>query len=183
MDKRMKQNFMLVAAGVILYAAVMHLNYVMIFLKDIAGLFLPIFLGLTIAFVLSVPMNGFAKIIDKLSVKMSEKIFKKRGFKLKEKTVNAIDALFDENNSDNIVLYNEKEEPVEFEQVAIIPLDEVVYAILKPTAKIDGVKDDEAFAFEIIASDNDESLRLVEDEKIIDKVYDYFSKAISLKSF
>ena len=81
MDKRMKQNFMLVAAGVILYAAVMHLNYVMIFLKDIAGLFLPIFLGLTIAFVLSVPMNGFAKIIDKLSVKMSEKIFKKRGFK------------------------------------------------------------------------------------------------------
>lgn len=90
MDKRMKQNFMLVAAGVILYAAVMHLNYVMIFLKDIAGLFLPIFLGLTIAFVLSVPMNGFAKIIDKLSVKMSEKIFKKRGFKLKEKTVNAI---------------------------------------------------------------------------------------------
>lgn len=93
MDKRMKQNFMLVAAGVILYAAVMHLNYVMIFLKDIAGLFLPIFLGLTIAFVLSVPMNGFAKIIDKLSVKMSEKIFKKRGFKLKEKTVNAISLL------------------------------------------------------------------------------------------
>lgn len=90
MDKRMKQNFMLVAAGVILYAAVMHLNYVMIFLKDIAGLFLPIFLGLTIAFVLSVPMNGFAKIINKLSDKMSEKIFKKRGFKLKEKTVNAI---------------------------------------------------------------------------------------------
>lgn len=93
MDKRMKQNFMMVAAGVILYAAVMHLNYVMIFLKDIAGLFLPIFLGLTIAFVLSVPMNGFAKIIDKLSVKMSEKIFKKRGFKLKEKTVNAISLL------------------------------------------------------------------------------------------
>ena len=93
MDKRMKQNFMLVAAGAILYAAVMHLNYVMIFLKDIAGLFLPIFLGLTIAFVLSVPMNGFAKIIDKLSVKMSEKIFKKKGFKLKEKTVNAISLL------------------------------------------------------------------------------------------
>lgn len=95
-----------------------------------------------------------------------------------EKTVNAIDALFDENNSDNIVLYNEKEEPVEFEQVAIIPLDEVVYAILKPTAKIDGVKDDEAFAFEIIASDNDESLRLVEDEKIIDKVFEEYNKLV-----
>ncbi|MGN1213066.1 MAG: DUF1292 domain-containing protein [Christensenellales bacterium] len=95
-----------------------------------------------------------------------------------EKTVNAIDALFDENNSDNIVLYNEKEEPVEFEQVAIIPLDEVVYAILKPTAKIDGVKDDEAFAFEIIAGDNDESLRLVEDEKIIDKVFEEYNKLV-----
>ena len=49
---------------------------------------------------------------------------------MEEKTVNAIDALFDENNTDNIVLYNEKEEPVEFEQIAIIPIEENVYAIL-----------------------------------------------------
>ena len=61
---------------------------------------------------------------------------------MEEKKVNGIDALFDENNTDNIVLYNEREEEVEFEQVAIIPIIENLYAILKPVQKIDGVADD-----------------------------------------
>ena len=97
---------------------------------------------------------------------------------MEEKTVNAIDALFDENNTDNIVLYNEKEEPVEFEQIAIIPIEENVYAILKPVAEIEGVKEDEAFAFEIVTFDDEESLRLVEDEKVIDKVFAEYDKLV-----
>ena len=97
---------------------------------------------------------------------------------MEEKTVNAIDALFDENNTDNIVLYNEKEEPVEFEQIAIIPIEENVYAILKPVAEIEGVKEDEAFAFEIVTVDDEESLRLVEDEKVIDKVFAEYDKLV-----
>lgn len=97
---------------------------------------------------------------------------------MKEKPVNAIDALFDENNTENIILFNEKEEPVEFEQIAIIPVDENVYAILKPVQQIEGVKDDEAFAFEIVSDEEEESLRLVEDDKIIDRVFAEYDKLV-----
>lgn len=95
---------------------------------------------------------------------------------MEEKEINAIDALFDENNTDNIVLYNEKDEPVEFEQVAIIPMDERIYVILKPAKEVEGVADDEAFAFEIVGEGDEESLHLVEDDKIIDKVFAQYDK-------
>ena len=95
---------------------------------------------------------------------------------MEEKKVNGIDALFDENNTDNIVLYNEKEEAVEFEQVAIIPINENVYAILKPVQKIDGVADDEAFVFEIVAEDEEETLRLIDEDAVIDKVFAEYDK-------
>ena len=92
---------------------------------------------------------------------------------------NAIDALFDENNTENIKLYNEKDEEIEFEQIALIPLDDVVYAILKPVMEIDDIAEDEAFVFEIVDDeDNGESLRLVEDDKIIDAVFDEYNKLL-----
>lgn len=37
--------------------------------------------------------------------------------------MNPIDQIFDENNNDNIILYNENDEPMEFMQIAVIPLD------------------------------------------------------------
>ena len=96
-----------------------------------------------------------------------------------EKEVNPIDALFDVNNSANIVLYNENDEAVEFEQIALIPLDAQVYAILKPTAKVEGVADDEAFVFEIVEDEETgDSLRLVEDDKIIDAVFADYNKLL-----
>ena len=92
---------------------------------------------------------------------------------------NAIDALFDQDNNENITLYNEKDEPVEFEQIALIPLDDIVYAILRPTAKIEGVADDEAFVFEIVEDEETgDSLRLVEDDKIIDAVFADYNKLL-----
>ena len=44
--------------------------------------------------------------------------------------VNPIDAIYDENNEENIVLYNENDEPVEFEQIAVIPIEDNVYVIV-----------------------------------------------------
>ena len=44
---------------------------------------------------------------------------------------NTIDALFDEDNNDVIILFNERGEEIPFEQVAVIPLGKT-YAILKP---------------------------------------------------
>lgn len=87
---------------------------------------------------------------------------------------NPIDCIFDEDNTDPIVLYNEKGEPVEFEQVAVIPLDERVYAILKPIKEMEGIGENEALVFEVVetASDEEEDfLSLVVDVDTIDRVF------------
>lgn len=46
--------------------------------------------------------------------------------------MNPIDQIFDENNCDPIVLYNENNEAVTFDQIAVIPIEKEVYVILKP---------------------------------------------------
>lgn len=92
-----------------------------------------------------------------------------------EEVVNPIDQLFDPDNTDNIVLYNDKDEPVEFEQIAIIPLDDVNYAILQPVEKLENVAEDEAFAFEVVEDEeNGDTLRLVEDDDLIDKIFEAY---------
>ena len=94
-----------------------------------------------------------------------------------------IDCLFDEENTDPITLYNEKGEEVLFEQIAIIPLEERIFAILKPMKQLEGVGEDEALAFEIVETEEDaetgehsEYLELVGDIDVIDKVFDVYNK-------
>lgn len=96
-----------------------------------------------------------------------------------------IDCLFDEDNTDPITLFNEKGEKVEFEQIALIPLednkskDNKIYAILKPMETMEGVGEDEALVFEVVESEDDEEeeyLNLVSDLDIIDKVFDVYNK-------
>ena len=87
----------------------------------------------------------------------------------------AIAMLLDENNSDNIYFENERGEAVEFEQIAVIPLGKDLYAILRPTLEIEGVSPDEAFVFQIIFN---QGVKLIEDEDIIDKVFDAYDKLL-----
>ena len=94
----------------------------------------------------------------------------------KEK-INAIDAIFDENNTENIVLYNADDEAVEFEQIAIVPIEENDYAILKPVVPLEGMSDDEAMVFELQENDEGErQLVMVQEEDVIDKVFDIYEK-------
>lgn len=101
---------------------------------------------------------------------------------LEEEEKNPIDCLFDEDNTDPIVLFNEKGEKVEFEQIALIPLEEKeekIYAILKPIEQMEGVGNDEALVFEVVegeTEDDEEYLNLVSDLDIIDKVFDVYNK-------
>ena len=44
-----------------------------------------------------------------------------------------IDMLYDEENEENIVLYDETGKEVEFEQIALIPLEERSYVIQHPS--------------------------------------------------
>ena len=44
-----------------------------------------------------------------------------------EEFLSPIDMLLDENNTDNIKLYNEDNQEVEFEQIALVPIEEKTY--------------------------------------------------------
>lgn len=66
MDKKTKNYMLLIAFAVLIYAAAMHLGIVLGFLGKLVSLVLPLIIGLVLAFVLSVPMNGFEKLLGKL---------------------------------------------------------------------------------------------------------------------
>ena len=85
-----------------------------------------------------------------------------------------IDMLLDENNNENIVLFNEDNQKVEFEQIALVPIDSRVYALLKPVLHIDGIGEDEALVFTIEEIDGEDCLVIVEEDEIIDKVFEEY---------
>ena len=78
MDKKLKQNFLLVAFGVCLFAALFQFSSVLGFLGTIFQLILPIITGCILAIFLYVPVNGIKKRIDchiqKFKKKQSDKM-------------------------------------------------------------------------------------------------------------
>lgn len=90
------------------------------------------------------------------------------------KFLSPIDMLLDEDNDDNIVLFNESNQPVEFEQIALVPIQDCVYALLKPILSMQGIADDEALVFAIEEVDNEERFVIVEDDEIVDKVFEEY---------
>lgn len=91
---------------------------------------------------------------------------------------NAVDQILDEDYIDNIFLYDdENDKDVEFEQVALIPIDDDVYVILKPVTPVEGVGENEALAFRIDfapTEDDDDVLVVIEDDDLINKVFEEY---------
>ena len=73
MDKKFKQQLGLIAFGVALFTALNNLNYISDFLHVCAELLTPVFAGLLMAFILSVPMRGIDKRLSRLMPKASER--------------------------------------------------------------------------------------------------------------
>ena len=89
-----------------------------------------------------------------------------------------IDMLLDENNNENIKLYNEENEEIEFEQIALVPIENKTYAILRPVVEMDGIAEDEALVFVIDEIDDEDCLVIVEDDNIVDKVFEEYYKML-----
>ncbi|MBR2986897.1 MAG: DUF1292 domain-containing protein [Clostridia bacterium] len=87
--------------------------------------------------------------------------------------MNPLDMLLDESCNDNIVLYDDDGEPIEFEQIALIPIEETLYFILRPI-EMEGLEEDEAFVFQLIETDEDSTIDLVEDDEIVEKVFELY---------
>jgi hypothetical protein len=99
----------------------------------------------------------------------------KKDEKKEEVVEDILDLLLDENNDQPITLYDEDNKAVKFEQVAIIPENENIYAILKPIDDLDGVADDEAIVFLVDFDEDGNSMLVIEqDEPTAIKVFDKY---------
>ncbi len=91
---------------------------------------------------------------------------------------NAVDQILDESNDDNVILYDdENDKDVEFEQIALIPLDDDIYVILNPVTPVEGVGEGEALAFQIMfgeKEDDDDVLLVVDDEELLEKIFNEY---------
>lgn len=103
---------------------------------------------------------------------------KEKNKSLSTEFLSPIDMLLDEDNNDNIVLFTEDNERTEFEQIALVPLSNKIYAILRPVLNDLGIADNEALVFAIDEVDDEECLVIVEDDLIIDKVFEEYYKML-----
>ena len=92
--------------------------------------------------------------------------------------MSAIDMILDDDNAENIVMYNENNEPVEFQQIAVIPLQGNVFVILRPAGEVEGIGEDEALVFAIDEVDGEECLTIVEDDEAVDLVFEEYYKML-----
>ena len=83
-----------------------------------------------------------------------------------------IDMLLDPENEAPIVCVNDKGEEVHLDQIAVVPLMDNLYAILKPITDIDGVGEDEALVFEV--DFEEDTIQIVNDFNLIDQVFDKY---------
>ena len=73
MNKQVKQEILVVAFGVTLFAALMNLNAVAGFFRTFTSILSPVFSGLLLAFILSVPMLGIARRLTGIFPRLKEK--------------------------------------------------------------------------------------------------------------
>lgn len=87
-----------------------------------------------------------------------------------------IDILLDPDNTENIVLSTEDNEDIEFEQIAVVPYQEEIYAVMRPLEGAFGLADDECIVFRLNAEED--SLVVEEDEEIYSNIYQIYLRLL-----
>ncbi len=84
--------------------------------------------------------------------------------------MNPIEQILDENNFENIILMDDENKPIEFEQVALIPLERtgLLYTILVPVTPMEGVSEGEGVMF--VIDELKGTIEIERDDDIIDEV-------------
>lgn len=95
------------------------------------------------------------------------------------KIKNPIEQILDENNIENVILYDEDGKLLEFEQVAVIPLERtgLLYAIMIPVTPMQGVGEGEGVLFAI--DELEGNIDIERDDTIIDEVLSIYQTLIS----
>lgn len=92
-----------------------------------------------------------------------------------------IDTILDPDNESPIRLIDEGNNIVEFDQIAVIPYEDELYAILKPITHIDGVGEDEALVFRL--NIEEDSVEIINDFDLCDNVFDIYYDLLKKEDF
>ena len=92
-----------------------------------------------------------------------------------------IDMLLDPDNESPVQLQSGDGSIISFDQIAVIPYQDELYAILKPITHIEGVGPDEALVFKLFIEDD--NLEIVNDFDLCDAVFDVYYDLLKQENF
>lgn len=95
--------------------------------------------------------------------------------------ISIVELLLDPDCETPIKLMDDKGKEISFDQIAIIPLGDKLYAILKPITKIEGVEENEALVFAVDVEGD--TLTICYDFDIVDKVFDVYYELLQQQQF
>ncbi len=96
-----------------------------------------------------------------------------------DNNIDILDKLLDDTYEEPIYLFDEQNNKVAFEKVAIINLDGNLYFLLSPLDVIDGIDPDEAMVFKVIEDcESNHYLVVEDDEEIAVKVFDEYYRLL-----
>ncbi|MDR0831582.1 MAG: DUF1292 domain-containing protein [Bacillales bacterium] len=87
--------------------------------------------------------------------------------------INTIEQILDDENNDNIFLYNENGERFELEQLAVIPFNDKLYVILHPVTPLEDLGENDVLIFEI--DEDEDELKIVTDMDLIEIIMEDFN--------
>ena len=87
-----------------------------------------------------------------------------------------LDKICDEENNEVVVLTNENGEEIAFEQIALVPMENRLYIIMKPVQPMEGLGEDEDLVF--LINQGLRQFELVVDEDIIDRVFTVYDELV-----
>lgn len=91
--------------------------------------------------------------------------------------ISILDALLDPKNDDTITLTDDENNQFEFDQVAVVPHENEIYALLTPHDHIEGIGEDEAVVMKVYTNENgEEVLESIVDDKLLDVIFDKYYK-------
>lgn len=83
-------------------------------------------------------------------------------------------------NDDIVILHNEAtDRDEEFYHIATLDVDKRWFIVLEPAEELDDIQDGEVLIYEIVEGKEQDEMVPVEDEKLLQKVFDEFLKMIS----
>ena len=83
-----------------------------------------------------------------------------------------IEQILDENNHDFINAYDDFGNPIQFEQVAVVSIEEELFVILRENR--DDIPLEEVLVFRIVMNETNQELLLEENEEVVEEVFNEY---------